>query len=53
MVAEGVETEEQLAFLRAEECDAIQGFLVGRAIPAVQFNMYLDPGSCADVVATP
>ena len=52
VVAEGVETDEQLAFLRAEECDAIQGFLVGRAIPAVEFNMYLDPGWRADVVAS-
>ena len=52
VVAEGVETEEQLTFLHAEECDAIQGFLVGRAIPAVEFNMYLDPGWRADVVAS-
>jgi diguanylate cyclase (GGDEF)-like protein len=30
VVAEGVETEEQLAWLRAEGCDDIQGFLVAR-----------------------
>ena len=29
VVAEGVETEAQRAFLRAEECDYIQGYLVG------------------------
>jgi diguanylate cyclase (GGDEF)-like protein len=29
IMAEGVETPEQLAFLRAERCDAVQGFLVG------------------------
>jgi len=28
VVAEGVETEGQLAFLRAQGCDAIQGYLV-------------------------
>ena len=53
VVAEGVETDEQLTFLRAEECDAIQGFLVGRAVPAVEFNMYLDPGWRANVVMSP
>ncbi len=35
VVAEGVETDQQRAFLAAEECDYIQGFLVGRpAAPA-------------------
>jgi diguanylate cyclase len=34
VVAEGVETLEQLAFLRENECDAIQGFFVSRPMPA-------------------
>ena len=34
IVAEDVETEEQLAFLRAHECDEIQGFLFSRPLPA-------------------
>ena len=34
IVAEGVETEAQLGFLRAEGCDVIQGFLFGKPAPA-------------------
>ncbi len=30
IVAEGIETPRQLAFLRAEGCDYVQGFLLGR-----------------------
>jgi diguanylate cyclase (GGDEF)-like protein len=36
-VAEGVETQEQLEFLRGEQCDLIQGFLISRPVPAEQF----------------
>ncbi len=33
VLAEGVETEEQLAFLRERGCDQFQGFLVSPAVP--------------------
>ena len=33
VIAEGVETEEQMNFLLAQQCDNIQGFLISRALP--------------------
>ena len=33
VVAEGVETDQQLEFLRAEGCAEVQGFGVGRPAP--------------------
>jgi len=33
-IAEGVETEEQLLFLRTHRCDAIQGYYFSRPVPA-------------------
>ncbi|MDR9498193.1 MAG: EAL domain-containing protein [Hydrogenovibrio sp.] len=40
-VAEGVETEAQLAFLKDAGADAFQGFLKSRAVPAEQFEALL------------
>ena len=37
VVAEGVETQEQLDFLRAADCDLVQGYFLGRPVPAAQF----------------
>jgi len=34
VVAEGVETPEQLAFLRAQHCDEIQGHWLSMPLPA-------------------
>ncbi len=41
IVGEGVETEEQLAFLRNESCDEMQGFLFSRPIPAADLEQLL------------
>jgi diguanylate cyclase (GGDEF)-like protein len=37
VVAEGVETDDQLAFLSKERCDEIQGYLVGRPLPIEEY----------------
>jgi diguanylate cyclase (GGDEF)-like protein/PAS domain S-box-containing protein len=37
VVAEGVETAEQLAFLARESCDEVQGFHIGRPAPIDQY----------------
>ncbi|MFT5300801.1 MAG: diguanylate cyclase (GGDEF)-like protein/PAS domain S-box-containing protein [Mariniblastus sp.] len=41
VVAEGVETEEQLKFLREQGCDQVQGYLISRPIPAEEFERLL------------
>jgi len=41
IVAEGVETESQLQFLRVLECDEAQGFLFGRPMPAADARALL------------
>ncbi len=41
VVAEAVETEQQLAFLREHCCHEVQGFLVGRPLPADELETHL------------
>jgi diguanylate cyclase (GGDEF)-like protein/PAS domain S-box-containing protein len=37
VLAEGVETKEQLAFLAREACDQVQGYLIGRPCPIAAY----------------
>jgi len=41
VIAEGVETEAQLTFLKHHECMAFQGFLFGMALPVYEFEKLL------------
>ncbi|NEX19491.1 EAL domain-containing protein [Thiorhodococcus mannitoliphagus] len=45
VVAEGVETLDQLNFLKAHGCRCFQGYLLGRPMPAETFLSLMDDGS--------
>ncbi|BCB27593.1 hypothetical protein SKTS_24790 [Sulfurimicrobium lacus] len=49
VIAEGVETQEQLGFLRARDCDAVQGFFMSHPMRAEKMTAILgvDPGCFA------
>jgi diguanylate cyclase (GGDEF)-like protein/PAS domain S-box-containing protein len=51
VVAEGVETQEQLAFLQAHKCDEAQGYYFSRPVPPEQFAKFLKTGIAKAVSA--
>jgi diguanylate cyclase (GGDEF)-like protein/PAS domain S-box-containing protein len=44
VIAEGIETDEQRAYLQSHHCDEGQGFLFGRPVAAPQFGRLLQMG---------
>ena len=50
VIAEGVETHGELAFLQAHQCDEAQGYHFGRPVAAQQFAKLLETGISATVL---
>jgi EAL domain-containing protein (putative c-di-GMP-specific phosphodiesterase class I) len=44
VIAEGIETEEQLGFLRENECDVFQGYYFSRPVSATVMTKLLEEG---------
>jgi EAL domain-containing protein (putative c-di-GMP-specific phosphodiesterase class I) len=50
IIAEGVETADQLAFLATEGCDGVQGYLLGKPLPIVQYSSLIGGARALDLV---
>jgi diguanylate cyclase (GGDEF)-like protein/PAS domain S-box-containing protein len=42
VIAEGVETDQQLRYLAGMNCQRVQGYLIHKPMPAAQFNQWLE-----------
>ncbi len=52
VVAEGIETEQQLKYLQDLDCDIAQGYLFSKPLPEQQATEYLEQNTCAPLIAT-
>jgi EAL domain-containing protein (putative c-di-GMP-specific phosphodiesterase class I) len=52
VIAEGVETNDQLAFLSAEACEEVQGFLIGKPLPIEAYAEAVGHDPCDDEIAS-
>jgi EAL domain-containing protein (putative c-di-GMP-specific phosphodiesterase class I) len=52
VIAEGVETNKQLAFLSAEACSAVQGYLIGKPLPISAYADAVGRQSSHDGIAS-
>ena len=46
VIAEGVETAEQLGFLQANHCDVMQGYWFSKPLPSADMEKLLEQGVC-------
>lgn len=42
VVAEGIETPQEMAFLNSVGCDVIQGFLISKPLPSMEFDEWIN-----------
>jgi diguanylate cyclase (GGDEF)-like protein/PAS domain S-box-containing protein len=49
VVAEGVETIEQLKFLKERACDEIQGYWLSKPLPPAEFRRFVESFTCPDL----
>ncbi len=49
VVAEGVDTEEQLKFLGVKHCDRVQGYYISPPLEAAEFARFINAGSTTSV----
>ncbi|WEF35298.1 bifunctional diguanylate cyclase/phosphodiesterase [Pseudoduganella chitinolytica] len=52
VIAEGVETADQVAFLRRHDCDQVQGYYFSRPVPAQEFAALVQENASAATSAT-
>ncbi|CAH1218532.1 hypothetical protein PAECIP111893_04439 [Paenibacillus plantiphilus] len=50
VVAEGVETKEQLAFLSSRKCDEVQGYLISKPLAVEEIEPLLRNGNLSDTI---